>query len=200
MICGSGASSMHLSALLPCGTRVDMERDTDTLYDLRIVTGSEVHVDDSDVHSLSALGAFTDTSKVDKYEIAEEDYAKRNDTIRDHIMKLKQTNPEKFPVKAPVTRPKTPENIRELYPLSSRCEVNPGGRRGVIAYVGPIDADKGTFVGVCLDEPSGRNDGTHKGKRYFECKGEGYGLFARHENVTVGDFPELDPFSYLDEL
>eukprot|EP00919_Chromeraceae_sp_WS-2016_P029144 GHVR01069099.1.p1 GENE.GHVR01069099.1~~GHVR01069099.1.p1 ORF type:complete len:144 (+),score=29.67 GHVR01069099.1:109-540(+) len=99
MICGSGASSMHLSALLPCGTRVDMERDTDTLYDLRIVTGSEVHVDDSDVHSLSALGAFTDTSKVDKYEIAEEDYAKRNDTIRDHIMKLKQTNPEKFPVK-----------------------------------------------------------------------------------------------------
>ena len=34
-------------------------------------------------------------------------------------------------------------------------------------------------------------------KQYFECRGDKYGVFARCDNVVVGDFPEDDPFAGL---
>jgi len=52
-------------------------------------------------------------------------------------------------------------------------------------------------VGVKLDEPLGKNDGSIKGKRYFDCGGENFGTFIRGKHVIVGDYPER---SLLDEL
>ena len=55
------------------------------------------------------------------------------------------------------------------------------------------------WIGIELDEPFGRNDGSVPGAgkgegdgrtRYFDCK-EGFGLFVRPERVIVGDFPEM---------
>ena len=68
-------------------------------------------------------------------------------------------------------------------------------RRGSIAYVGKPGFAPGIWVGVILDEPTGKNDGTVKGKRYFTCL-QNYGLFVKPENVKVGAYPELD----IDEL
>jgi len=97
-------------------------------------------------------------------------------------------------------RPATPTNIRELFPIGGRCEVNPGGRRGEIKYVGKVGAVKnGTMLGIALDEPQGMNDGTRSGIHYFDCKGENYGVFSRPENVNVGDYPEEDPFAGLSD-
>jgi tubulin-folding cofactor B len=80
-----------------------------------------------------------------------------------------------------------------------RCEVQPGNRRGAVAYVGEIPelGVGGHWVGIVFDEPVGKTDGSINGRKYFETPGSMYGGFARGKNVQVGDFPERD---IMDEL
>ena len=66
------------------------------------------------------------------------------------------------------------------------------GKRGVVQYVGKIpQIAPGWWIGVQYDEPGGKNDGTGKGKRFFECPPK-YGGFLRPDKLQVGDYPELD--------
>jgi tubulin-folding cofactor B len=56
----------------------------------------------------------------------------------------------------------------------------------------------------CLqyDEPVGKNDGSVKGQRYFECS-PNYGGFVRPAMVQTGDYPPFDEdfsFDSGDEL
>merc|ERR1712159_405179 len=84
--------------------------------------------------------------------------------------------------------------------VGQRCEVAPGAKRGEVMFVGK-DAEGlflGWWVGVKFDEPVGKNDGSVKGKRYFQCL-PGYGGLVRPTNVTVGDFPEVDEFDELSD-
>ena len=85
--------------------------------------------------------------------------------------------------------------------LNSRCQVQPGSRRGEIAFLGPIDelGGGGHWVGVILDEPMGKTDGTvsSSGIRYFEAPGSNRGGFFRGKNVIGGDYPEID---IMDEI
>ena len=70
-----------------------------------------------------------------------------------------------------------------------------------MAYVGDvpeIEGQVGAWVGVRLDEPTGRNDGSVGGRRYFDA-GRGCGVFVRGERVEVGDFPVLEEFGVDDE-
>ena len=45
--------------------------------------------------------------------------------------------------------------------VGARCKVEPGGKRGVVAFVGNgvEGLPAGFWVGVHFDEPVGRNDG-----------------------------------------
>lgn len=107
----------------------------------------------------------------------------------------------------------------------SRCQLVKSGRRGEIMYVGLIPEIKpGFWVGVKLDEPSGKNDGrcvrglcdlaaarSHatnggacgsrsvKGTSYFPCE-PNFGCFSRPKGVEQGDFPELDLLTDDDEM
>lgn len=78
---------------------------------------------------------------------------------------------------------------------SARCRLLPDSdhRRGTVQYVGDIAEIPGigAWVGVALDEPTGKNDGSVKGKSYFKCQ-PNCGVFIRPERVEVGDFPVLD--------
>ena len=107
----------------------------------------------------------------------------------------------------------------------SRCQVDPGAKRGIVRYVamppqftqiivcgwaigrrmvwsryvGKCEGlPKGYWVGVQYDEPVGKNDGQIKGRRYFECP-QGFGGFVRPNLVTTGDFPVLEDFRFSDE-
>ena len=66
-------------------------------------------------------------------------------------------------------------------------------RRGTVSYIGQVPEIPGigSWVGVALDEPTGKNDGSVKGKRYFEC-GQNCGVFVRPDRCEAGDFPALD--------
>ncbi|KAM3967416.1 LOW QUALITY PROTEIN: kinesin heavy chain 73 [Aphomia sociella] len=54
---------------------------------------------------------------------------------------------------------------------------------GVVAYVGPTHFAAGTWVGVALDAPTGKNDGSVGGTRYFSCRNR-HGIFVRADKLV----------------
>uniref|UniRef100_A0A1A8MEP4 Kinesin family member 13Bb n=1 Tax=Nothobranchius pienaari TaxID=704102 RepID=A0A1A8MEP4_9TELE len=58
-------------------------------------------------------------------------------------------------------------------------------KSGTVRYVGPTDFADGTWVGVELEVPAGKNDGSVDGKHYFRCN-PGYGVLVRPDRVTRG--------------
>nr|CAG8434267.1 15014_t:CDS:2 [Entrophospora candida] len=63
-----------------------------------------------------------------------------------------------------------------------RCEVK--GKIGTVRYVGHTSFASGKWVGVELDEPSGKNDGSVDGTHYFDCR-PGHGVFFRASQVRL---------------
>jgi dynactin 1 len=62
---------------------------------------------------------------------------------------------------------------------------------GIVAYVGVTEFAPGLWVGVILDQPKGKNNGTVQGKSYFECPDK-YGKF-RMLLVSVICFRQSGP-------
>lgn len=174
-------------------------------------------------HDISAA----DAEKV-RYKLSEEDYDKRTDSFRAWkrenpeayaAWKLKMKNQARERKGLPPVDPNAPVYDTTVAPegveVGMRCAVAPllpgsadavdttgdveSRMRGTVRYVGETEFSEGIWVGVQLDEPLGKNDGSVKGKRYFEC-GQGHGSFVRGNRVTVGDFPERDFLDELDEL
>ena len=43
-------------------------------------------------------------------------------------------------------------------------------RKGFVRFVGPTEFAAGLWIGIDLEEPRGKNNGTVDGKKYFNCK------------------------------
>lgn len=176
--------------------------------------GCIMHVIDTDPMSASANGWLEDVSKVEKYMMSEEEYAKRDNTYKKYKEDKMRQDPEWTLEKEmcmrrgiPYVAPAGKESYADDYmqqeagamQVGSRCEVDPGDRRGEVKFVGQVEGlPGGWWVGVQYDEPVGKNDGSVKGKRYFECP-QGYGGFARPDKVKVGDYPPVDDFDFSDD-
>lgn len=54
-----------------------------------------------------------------------------------------------------------------------------GGRVGVVAFIGQTDFQTGIWIGVILDRPEGKNNGSVDGRVYFKV------LICRISNGVV---------------
>ena len=60
----------------------------------------------------------------------------------------------------------------------------PDGRRAIVRFVGTTHFADGDWIGIELDEATGKNDGAVQGERYFDCE-QGYGMFIRPSAVAA---------------
>ncbi|KAI6815218.1 hypothetical protein KC332_g11213 [Hortaea werneckii] len=166
---------------------------------------AEIYV--SDTRPPGARTNYTDVSAVPKYEMSTADYENRTDSVL--AWKKSQKLGRFDPLAPSIEESKVAASYAEVsarnIAVGKRCRLLPAdsdARRGEVAFVGDvgeIPGGVGAWVGVRLDEPTGKNDGSVKGTRYFECGGGNCGVFVRPERVEVGDFPVLDEFADEDE-
>lgn len=173
-----------------------MDDDDKPLGYYGVRNGNVIHVVDNDPLSLSRSGGLDDVSQVKKYRMTEEDYDKREKTLRAFKKKQLELDPHfKFLPEnrrpAPVDPAPflTDECVSGISP-GQRCKLSPGDRRGTVRWVGSgvSGLGPGFWVGVMLDEPVGLSNGSRGGVTYFEC-GDKYGSFMRPDKLEVGDFP-----------
>lgn len=144
--------------------------------------------------SVSFTGQLSDLSQVDKFELSDEAYAERQDSV----LAYKQLHRVgRFAPKDAVSTSTSKPSPQVDIPIGSRCEVEsaePGlSKRGTVRFVGQtkFGSGEGVWVGIEYDEPFGKNDGSVQGERYFSCQ-PNYGVFVRPEKVKIGDFSPLE--------
>ena len=209
--CGTPAQDMRL--ILRDGDRdiCCMEDDDRPIGFYSVQNGNVLHVIDTNPYSMSAGGGLEDTSLVKKYEMSDEEYSKRKNTLRSYKREQLKKDPnfkfdfsqaganggkQETKTDAEIFGPETCAHIT----LGMRCEVDPGARRGTVGFVGDTKGllPPGYWVGVKFDEPVGKSNGTVKGVQIFDVPAK-YGGFVRGHNMRVGDYPEEDLFDSDDE-
>ena len=140
------------------------------------------------------MNEFDDVSKVEKFVMKDEDYAKREDTFRNFKKKMQHVHPYFTNQKGESVYTDFMKEEAEAIAVGSRCQTTVGSRRGEVKYVGKAAGlGAGYWIGILLDEPTGNSNGTVKGKKLFEAP-EGFAVFVRPNELQVGDYPPLDDF------
>jgi len=201
---GTGAGFQKLLLKQNGQTLCELTPDDRMLGFFGVSSGMEIHIVDTDPYSFSKDGGLENVDLVEKYVMSEEDYERRENSLRAYKKKMREKDP--YFTFLPENRrepknknPPGPETI-EAFNIGDRCEIQPGSRRGTIAWKGANEGiGNGYWVGVHLDEPLGKGDGAiaKTGDRLFECPAN-HAAFVRPDKVTAGDFPELDPLAELE--
>ncbi|KAI1816389.1 CAP Gly-rich domain-containing protein [Poronia punctata] len=181
------------------------DEDYTQLHNFPLAPYAELQV--TDTRPPNARVNFNDTTGVAKYVMPVEEYEKKSDSVLawKKNEKLGRFNPD-----APsLEKAKLDANEQEIrsrgIEVGKRCRV--GGdddRRGEIKFVGEVKEIPGTlgaWVGVHLDEPVGKNDGSIGGTRYWgQESAMKHGVFVRPERVEVGDWPVLNDLEDMEEI
>ncbi|XP_048378611.1 tubulin-folding cofactor B [Stegostoma tigrinum] len=203
LIVGSPASCMELQLFSPDDKFIGLLQQDDALLGSYPVDDRcRIHVIDQ---SGVKIGEFEDVSKVIKYEMSNEAYDKRTDSMRLFLKRSKlglyneeQKAKNQIELERRVQEEKA---LADAILVGARCEVVISGqpsKRGTVMYVGQTDFKPGYWIGLKYDEPLGKHDGSVNGKRYFQCQYK-YGAFVKPQSVTVGDYPEED-YGLNDEM
>ncbi|KAB2573019.1 putative cap-gly domain-containing protein [Lasiodiplodia theobromae] len=162
---------------------------------------AEIYVDDT--RPAAARTDFSDVSAVEKYVMPADEYETRSDSVLawKKAQKLGRFDPNAPSIEEQKVKALEREVEERGITVGARCQLLPAstdGRRGTVSFIGPIPElppPAGPWIGITLDEPTGKNDGSVKGgARYFQSK-PNCGAFVRPEKVEVGDFPEVDEFA-----
>ncbi|KAK2590087.1 hypothetical protein QQS21_012233 [Conoideocrella luteorostrata] len=181
------------------------DEDSTQLSRFPLAPFAELHV--GDTRPPSARPNYTDTSGVDKYVMPEQEYEKKTDSVLawKKAQKLGRFDPSAPSLEKARLEALEQEVRQRGIQVGKRCRV--GGedtRRGVVKYVGEvkdIPNGIGLWVGVQLDEPVGKNDGSIDGNRYWgEPSPMKHGVFVRPERVEIGDFPPMDDLEDMEEI
>lgn len=189
MITGASMDSMKIELFNDQNKSIGILDNDDSTLKSVLNNNIRLHVTDTNASN------FEDLSGVEKYEMATEEYEKREDTVQAFKKrnKLGRFNPE-VQAKLAAQSEENKEKASQMN-VGDRCEVHTPKqpvRRGEVMFIGETEFKDGYWVGVKFDEPVGKHDGIVEGKRYFTCPNK-YGAFAQPRHVTVGDFPpELD--------
>ncbi|KAI1863943.1 uncharacterized protein JN550_009222 [Neoarthrinium moseri] len=207
-VTGIPPSSQRLSLKTAAKETIPIEAANDDdvhLSNFPLQAYAELHV--ADTRPAGARPNYTDTSNVEKYVMPEEEYEKKTDSV---LAWKKQEKLGRFNPEAPsLEQAKIAASLQEVQSrgiaVGKRCRV--GGddaRRGIIQYVGDvkeIPGVLGAWVGVQLDEPVGKNDGSIGGTRYWGQESTmKHGVFVRPERVEAGDWPALDDLEDMEEI
>jgi len=77
--------------------------------------------------------------------------------------------------------------------LGQKVRLNDGKNgNGTIRFIGHTGFAQGEWVGIELDDQTGKNDGSVQGQRYFDCP-LGYGMFVRPMALTIVAQPPPKP-------
>jgi tubulin-folding cofactor B len=198
LICGYMASDMKLKLLNKEKKYLcDIDDESKMLGFYPVEDGYFLQVNAT--KSVLGPGIGEDDPNFKKFELTDEEYAKKKGTVKEFKQKNKlgqyaDHNKELVEQKEREAKEKieTEKKLIESMKVGDRCQVkvaNAPTRLGTVMYLGELVNKPGHFVGVKYDEPLGKNDGTADGKRYFQCL-PNYGGFVKPECITVGDFPE----------
>eukprot|EP00730_Choanoeca_flexa_P016335 TRINITY_DN7689_c0_g1_i3.p1 TRINITY_DN7689_c0_g1~~TRINITY_DN7689_c0_g1_i3.p1 ORF type:complete len:236 (+),score=25.63 TRINITY_DN7689_c0_g1_i3:96-803(+) len=196
LVVGVPAGSMRLVVKGDDGQQVcELSDNSAMLGAYPVADYMNLHVINTD--GGARVGEFDDVSQVQKYELTDEEYASKRDTVLDFKKrnKLGRFNPELQAQEA--TQLAGEAESASRIKKGDRCEVKMktgGTQRGTVRYSGETAFAKGSWIGVELDEPFGKHDGEVKGQRYFQCQPK-YGGFFKPSAIVVGDFPPEDDFS-----
>ncbi|KAI1266242.1 CAP Gly-rich domain-containing protein [Xylariaceae sp. FL1019] len=182
-----------------------VNEDATLLSSFPLVPYAELQI--TDTRPPAARLNLTDTSNVDKYVMPAEEYEKKSDSVLawKRAEKLGRFNPDAPTLEKAKIDAVNQEISSRSIEVGKRCRVGAeDSRRGEIKFVGEvkeIPGVLGAWVGVHLDEPVGKNDGSIGGTRYWGTESPlKHGVFVRPERVEVGDWPVLDDLEDMEEI
>ncbi|KAE8348455.1 CAP Gly-rich domain-containing protein [Aspergillus coremiiformis] len=198
-----------------------VDGDESIIGEWGLMKGCEIEV--HDCRPPSARPSFNDLSSIEKYVLPTSTYEALPNSVlawkkRQKLGRFEPTalSPAESTRKQAEKDDKNLEDRERRFigiAVAKRAIILPSSpphvRRGIIRFVGPVPSIpyRGLetpsaalsalpiWVGIELDEPTGKNDGSVGGKRYFTCPSK-TGIFVKPEKIEVGDFPPLG----LDDL
>jgi len=101
------------------------------------------------------------------------------------VLSVADLHSERHPVSAPEDQLGHSALDKDLQRMNQHNTIGIGsqvqtdrGLRGIVRYAGQVGFSTGEWLGIELDQPQGKNDGSVQGQRYFSCTRD-YGLFVR---------------------